>query len=259
MKKYIFTIAILTIIIQTGVLAQESEQETVSITPVIIDEIPMVQTGEYQTKYPLPVSSYEPQGYDESKLKGKVVMVPALTTFPAVSMNPLSTEFSRLGDSVTFYLGSDFYYGTSLIAPAGSKVNGTIIKVKKASIPNRHGQLQIKFTNITTPMGMIIPVSASIETDDGSGILKAGTAKDAAGEYVKDVGVGAAAGALLGTILGAIGNGTGRGAVYGTAVGGSMGLIQSFSRSGQNIDIPQNVQMNIILDQPVTISSNTPY
>ncbi len=254
MKKISIIIAVICLSAPYSVMAEEE----IKITPVI-QEIPAVQQGEYQTQYPLPVSTYQPQGYDDGKLKGKVVMVPAETTFPAISMNPLSTEFSKLGDRATFYLGSDFYYGTSLIAPAGSKVNGTIIRLKRGGMPNKNGQLQIKFTNIETPTGMVIPVSASILTDDGSGILKGGTAKDAAGEYVKDVGIGAAAGALLGTALGAIGEGVGRGAIYGTAVGGGMGLIQSLMQRGQDIDIPQNVQMNIILDQPITTSSNTPF
>ena len=235
-------------------------EDSVEISPVLIDEIPAVQMGEYKTQYPLPVNSYQTQGYNnEDQLKGKVVMVPAETTFMAVSMTPLSSEFSKLGDNVSFYLGSDFYYGTSLIAPAGSKVNGTIIRIKRGGMPNRNGQLQVKFTNISTPMGMVIPISASLLTDDKSGILKGGTAKDAAGEYVKDVGIGAAAGALLGTVLGAVGDGVGEGAIYGTAVGGGIGLIQAFTQRGEDINIPQNVQMNIILDQPITTSSNTPY
>lgn len=257
MKKQIISVYITALILMFMNLAMA--EEGVEITPVLIDEIPAVQKGEYKTQYPLPVNSYQSQGYSEDKLKGKVVMVPASTTFPAVSMSPLSTEFSHLGDSVTFYLGSDFYYGTSLIAPAGSKINGTIIRLKRGGIPNRHGQMQIKFTNIVTPMGMQIPVSASLLTEDGSGILKGGTSKDAAGEYVKDVGLGAAAGALLGTVLGAVGDGVGQGAIYGTAIGGGMGLVQAFTQRGEDINIPQNVQMNIILDQPITISSNTPY
>ena len=111
-----------------------------------------------------------------------------------------------------------------------------------------------------TPTGQMIPISASIQTSDGSGILKAGTAKDVTKEYAKDATVGAAAGAVLGTAMGALSGGSvGRGAVYGTAVGGGMALLQNAFEKGDNVDVPQNAQMNIILNQPVTVSSNTPY
>ena len=173
---------------------------------------------------------------------------------------PLSTETSNAGDSVQFYLGSDFYYGGKLIAAAGSRVNGTVINVKRGGLANRNGRLQVRFSHIVTPTGQIIPITASIQTDDGSGVLKAGTAKDAAKDYIKDTAIGAGAGAALGTAMGALSGGkVGKGAIYGTAIGGGMGIIASLMERGGNIDIPQNAQMNIILDQAVTVSSNTPY
>ena len=60
-----------------------------------------------------------------------VVMVPANTSFMASVMTPISSETARIGDHVSFYLGSDFYYGRDLIASAGSRVNGVVIKAKK--------------------------------------------------------------------------------------------------------------------------------
>lgn len=225
-------------------------------------EVPAVNDGQYQTQYPLPVNNYQNQGYnyENNQLQGNVVMVPANTVFTAATSSPLSSEFARSGDSVTFYLSSDFYYGSKLIAAAGSRLNGMVLNAKKGGMANRNGKIEIKFTTIVTPYGQTIPISARVQTDDGSGILKAGTAKDAAKDYVKDVGIGAAAGAALGTAMGALSSGSvGKGAIYGTALGGGMGLIQSFLERGGNIDIPQGAQLNIVLDQPITVSSYTPY
>lgn len=60
--------------------------------------------------------------------------------------------------------------------------------------------------------------------------------------------------------MGALSGGkVGKGAVYGTAVGGGLGLIRSIANKGENVEIPQNSILNIVLDQPVTVSSNTPY
>ena len=225
-----------------------------------------VEDYSYQTQYPLPVNSYQSQGYNNSNysyannLQGNVVMVPANTSFSASAMTPINSETANVGDSVSFYLGSDFYYGKHLIAGAGSRINGTVLKAKKGGFGQRNGQVQIKFTNIVTPTGQMIPLSAKIQTEDGSGILKAGTAKDTTKEYVKDAGVGAAAGAVLGTAMGALSSGSvGKGAIYGTAVGGGLGLVKTVFEKGGNVEIPQNAQMNIVLDQPITVSSNTPY
>ena len=218
--------------------------------------------NEYQSQYPVPVNSYQAQGYNNNanQLQGNVVMIPASTVFPAISSAPLSSETAKAGDNVSFYLGSDFYYNGKLIAAAGSKVNGTIIVAKRGGMANRNGKLQIRFSHILTPTGQMIPITASLETADGSGVLKAGTAKDAAGEYIKDTAIGAGVGAALGTAMGALSGGkVGKGAIYGTAIGGGMGVLTSLMEKGGDIEIPQNAQMNIVLDQPVTVTSNTPY
>lgn len=266
MRKEFLSFCIMSIMIVSPCACFADENYNV-IEPVI-QPIPVsyqTNNGAYQSQYPLPVNSYQTQGYDYNQnnyeqLHGNVVMVPANTSFPAIAMTPLSSETAKLGDSVSFYLGSDFYYGNKLIAGAGSRVNGSVIRVNKGGIAHRQGKLQVRFTNIITPSGQVIPISASIQTTDGTGVLKAGTVKDTTVEYAKDTVVGAAAGAVLGTVMGALSGGNvGRGAIYGTAVGGGMGLVQNVFDKGDNIDIPQNAQMNIVLDQPVTVSANTPY
>ena len=258
MRKELLSLSLIALFLSMPMVAMASNYD-VNTSPAI-QYTPIQPANGYQTQYPLPVNSYQPQGYGFDQLQGNVVMVPAYTVFPAVTMTPLSSETSRLGDSVTFYLTSDFYYGKDLIASAGSRVNGTVIKSKKGGFGSRNGQLQVKFTNIVTPTGQMIPISASIQTEDGSGILKAGTAKDTTKEYVKDVGIGAAAGAILGTAMGAMSSGeVGKGAIYGTALGGGLGLGKSLVDKGTNVEIPQNAQLNIVLDQPVTVSSNSPY
>ncbi|MCD7740571.1 MAG: hypothetical protein LUH11_04400 [Candidatus Gastranaerophilales bacterium] len=223
---------------------------------------PVVQTtpANSQLQYPMPVNSYQTQDYNYEQLQGNVVMVPSGTSFTGTATSALSSETSKAGDSVSFYLASDFYYGSSLIAGAGSRINGTVITAKKGGYASKNGQLQVKFTNIVTPSGQMIPISASIQTSDGTGILKAGTAKDVTKDYAKDLAVGAAAGAALGTAMGALSSGSvGKGAIYGTAVGGGLGLGKSLIDKGDNVEIPANAQLTIVLDQPVTVSSNTTY
>lgn len=267
MRKELLSISLVAFMLSVPSMSFAAGNFDMQTTPAV--QYAPVEDYAYEMEYPLPVNSYQPKGYqpqnynnyyNNDQLQGNVVMVPANTSFEASVMTPLSSETARVGDSVSFYLGSDFYYGKHLIAAAGSRINGTVLHVRKGGFGHKNGQIQIKFTNIYTPTGQMIPISARIQTDDASGILKAGTAKDATKEYVKDAGIGAAAGAVLGTAMGALSSGSvGKGAIYGTAVGGGLGLVKTVFEKGGNVEIPQNAQMNIVIDQPITVSSNTPY
>lgn len=274
MRKELLSLAIITSFLVAPYMAIAAEEGEGQLPEIQYNPQEMPAQTQYpiprQTQYPLPVNSYQNQGYDmnqyqggyynANQLQGNVVMVPANTSFSAVTMSPITSETVKTGDSISMYLSSDFYYGNKLIAGAGSRVNGTVIQSKKGGLGNRNGRIQIKFTNIVTPYGQMIPISAVIKTDDGTGILKAGTAKDVAKDYTKDAAIGAALGAALGTAMGALSSGSvGKGAIYGTALGGGMGLASNAIQRGDNVEIPQGASIEIVTDQPVTISINNPY
>ncbi len=188
-------------------------------------------------------------------LQGKVVAVPSGTAIPTTATMELSSENLVLGQSVTATLSNNFYYNNALIAPLGSSVNGTVIQVKKAGRAGINGQLMIKFTSIVTPYGQMIPISAKIQTDDGTGLLKGGTKADSAKDYAKDIAVGTAAGAVAGVAMGPLSGGkAGKGAVYGTAIGAGLGLAKSIWDKGSPATIPVGTVMNIVLDQQATFT-----
>ena len=113
----------------------------------------------------------------------------------------------------------------------------------------------IKFTNIITPYGQMIPISGKIQTDDGTGLIKGGTKMDSAKDYAKDIGAGAAIGAVGGLIMGPLSGGkVGKGAAYGTAVGATAGLAKSVWDKGTPATIPAGTIVNIILDQQATFT-----
>lgn len=193
-------------------------------------------------------------------LQGKVVVVPAGTMIPATATMELSSENLLLGQNVCIALSNNFYYNNNLVAPLGSSVNGTVIQVKKAGRAGINGQLMVKFTNIVTPYGQMIPISGKIQTDDGSGLLKGGTAMDTTKAYAKDIAIGSAAGALGGVIMGPLSGGkVGKGAVYGTAVGAGLGVAKSVWDKGEVASIPAGTAINIVVDQPITFNPQQGY
>lgn len=202
-------------------------------------------------QYPMQYSTSQP-------LQGSVIMVPAGTALPAMLMTPLSSASAAVGQGVTMALNSDFYYNNKLIAPAGSTISGTVIEASRAKRGSMNGKLSIRFTQIFTPYGTQIPISAVIKTDDNSGVLIGGTKMDVTKEYAKDLAVGSATGALSGLVFGALAGGNvGRGAALGTAVGAGGGLVKSVWDKGNDVEIPANSCIDLMLTQPITVSASS--
>lgn len=207
-------------------------------------------------------TGFQPNYYSEESyklnnntLKGSVVTVPAGQSFKAVLMAPVSSETAYNGQAITLALNSDFYFNGKRIAPAGSSVTGTVIEVSKAKHGTLNGKLTLRFTQIITPSGQTIPISAVVKTDDNTGTLVGGTKFDIATEYGKDVAIGAGAGAVLGTIAGPLSGGSvGRGAALMTAVGAGGGLVKSIWDKGTDVTIPANAGIELILTQPITVN-----
>ncbi len=207
-------------------------------------------------------TGFQPNYYAEDSyklnnntLKGSVVTVPAGQTFRAILMAPVSSETAYNGQAITLALNSDFYFNGKRIAPAGSSVTGTVIEVSKAKHGTLNGKLTLRFTQIITPSGQNIPISAVVKTDDNTGTLIGGSKFDVAAEYGKDVAIGAGAGAVLGTIAGPLSGGSvGRGAALMTAVGAGGGLVKSIWDKGSDVEIPANAGIELILTQPITVN-----
>ena len=189
-------------------------------------------------------------------LQGNVVMVPAGATVKAMLTSALSSEYNTTGQTINLALTDDFYYGDKLIAPAGSTIYGTVIESSKAKRGSINGKLCVRFSQIYTPYGTQIPISAVIKTNDSSGVLVGGTKLDVTKEYSKDLAAGSAAGALSGLVFGALAGGdVGKGAALGTAVGAGSGLVKSIWDKGNDVEIPANAAIDILFTQPITVNA----
>ena len=186
-------------------------------------------------------------------LKGSVITVPAGQNVPVVVTTPINSANMTVGQNVTVALGSDFYYNGNLIAPAGSSVTGTAIEVSKAKHGSMNGKLLLRFTQIITPYGIQIPISAVVKTNDNTGVLIGGTKMDVTKNYGKDIAVGAGAGALAGVIISPLAGGDiGKGTALATAVGAGGGLVKSIWDKGNDVEIPANSAIQLVLTQPIT-------
>ena len=193
--------------------------------------------------------------YAKPQLQGKVSLIPMGTTLSAVTTSDISSETLIVGDNVTLTLGSSFYYKGALIAPANSNVLGLVVFSQKAGRADKTGKLKIKFSEIITPDGQRIPISAKVITNDGTGLLMGSATKEKAKDIAKNVAIGSAGGALSGLVFGSMAGGNaGRGAALGTAVGAGLGLGKTLIDKGADVCIPAGAQLNIMIDQPVTVN-----
>lgn len=240
------------------------------LTALLISSTVVIAAENYNYVQGTPASQYQPTYYQQTNynpnpttnynpnagvLKGSVITVPAGQQIKTIVTTPLNSGTLTLGQNVSLALGTDFYYNGSLIAPAGSYVNGTVLEVAAAKHGSLNGKLLVRFTQIVTPQGIQIPISAIIKTNDNTGVLVGGTGVDVAKEYTKDVAVGTAAGAVSGVVFGALAGGNiGKGAALGTAVGAGGGLVKSIWDKGNNVEIPANAAVDLVLTQPITVN-----
>jgi len=190
-------------------------------------------------------------------LQGYALYVPSGSKVSAVLSQEINSNTATVGQNISAILTEDFTYNGQLIASSGSVISGSVVSNIKSGLGGKNAQTQIRFTTIRTPYNNVIPISAVIATNDFTGILKGGTAKDTAKEYAKDSVIGAGAGAVLGTAMGPLSGGkAGKGAVYGTAIGGGLGVAKAVATRGEDVKIPANSQINIMFEQPITLGAH---
>jgi len=200
-------------------------------------------------------NGYAPQ----QTLQGYVATAPAGTMVPATLSTAISSDYARVGDRFTASLGSALAAGGSVLLPAGSQVEGQVVMVQPAGRFGKSGELEVRFTSAVTPTGQRIPLSARIQTEDGTGIIKGSTAMGRAGGAALRTGGGAALGAALGTAMGPLSGGkVGKGAIYGTILGAGTGAVAAGLNKGKAAVIETGEPVNIVLDQPLTASPVTP-
>lgn len=211
----------------------------------------------YSSGYSTPTYNQPAQNYSLPPLQGRVVSAPAGTTVPAMTTYTISSMTSRVGDRVAVTLGSGLAGNGGMVLPAGTVVEGQVVEVSKANrFFSRSGRLNIRFNTAITPDGRRVPISAKIATQDGTGVLTAGTTATRLKETAISGALGAGTGAVLGTALGGITGSTGKGAIYGTAIGSGLGLVAG---KGKDVELPSNAKVDIVLDQPLTVGADAGY
>ena len=234
---------------------------SIQTTSVFAEDLVPLRSTEptqgYQPVYNQTQQNYGSYGGSPT-IQGRVATAPAGSSLYAALDTPISSQYARTGDRVSLRLSSPLSSNGSVILPAGSVLEGQVASAIPAGRGGRHGSVDVRFTNALTPDGQRVPLTASIKTEDGSGVLRGGTTKGRVAKATVSAGAGAGAGALLGTALGALSDGSvGRGAVFGTAIGGGVGAAKALWDRGSEVNLTAGSDVEVVLERPLTTGGST--
>ena len=166
----------------------------------------------------------------ELTTKQKVIVVPPSTTMTVLTTYELNSNALLPGQTITVALPENFFYNDILIAPKGSILTGKVIEVEQAKQNGLNGKLYLRFSLITTPYGLQIPIVGIVKTDDLTGVLTGKTNKTENEKVVKPSS-----------------------SKKGKKVQ-NQNSFKTILNFGENAVIPINTKFDIVLTQPITVS-----
>jgi len=122
--------------------------------------MPAFSNGMFQ-----PYQTINPYSPSKVSLEENVVLIPAGTEIPVVTVSEIDADFLILGQTVSVMLGNDYYYDGKFVAPIGSTISGTVVKIETTEDKDKKLAPVIKFTNMRSPYGQTIPLSAKFKPE----------------------------------------------------------------------------------------------
>ena len=188
--------------------------------------------------YSLPASSPATYRTGVSAVAGKQYLTIRLN-------DRVSSKDAKQGDTISATLESPLMSGSSIIAPAGSEVLGSIVDVSSAKRAGVHGEVDLRFYTIVKPGGERIAMDAIVVTKHGGSVIRPNNYVVDAARGVGIAAAGAGVGALTGTATGAIFGAAGSGAALGTGIGAAAGIGYALWRPGKGIELPRGTLLQL--------------
>jgi len=177
---------------------------------------------------------------DLERLRPREHTLPAGTTFSVRLPREVSTERSATGATFDGLLEHDLKSGETVIAKAGTRVNGFVVDSDPGGRVKGVASLSVGVRSIVGVKGNAIAVTTDSFTAEAASAKK----KDAV-----RTGVATGVGALIGGIAGG-----GKGAAIGAGVGAGAGVGTAVATRGDAAVIPAETLIDFKLVSPVTVT-----
>jgi hypothetical protein len=241
--------------------SKAAEPQKKTVAPMMVLEA--FSTEDQGSETPTAAPSREP---DFSSLE----TLPAGTACKILLLGDVSASRSKPGDVVQARLIEPVLVGSRVVLPAGTLVEGKVVKKTPPRWASRAGSLALAFTGFTLPGGNLMPVAASLtgaELDrrshtkiDPEGQLHG----ERPGKAWMAINLGVTAGvakeaddtfqvifeAIVSTATDASTAGTAR--IISSCASG----IYMVSRKGRDVVVPRFTEMDISLDRPLSVTKN---
>jgi hypothetical protein len=146
----------------------------------------------------------------------------------------LTSRTARLEDRVRASVAQSVIHDGVVAIPAGTDVDGTVLRAEAAERPSRGGKLELSFDSLRMSDGRRVDIRARVVSLEEEGLDKSK----------------AGLGALIGGILGAVVDGK-QGAVIGGILGGGGTVVAS---TGDDVELPAGTILTIRLDRPAMVA-----
>jgi hypothetical protein len=209
-------------------------------TPVLADARPDWSTPSRLRDVPRPNSPPPPRDVErEREPTWRRLTIEEGTPIAVEILDPISTRYSRPGDSFNARLASDLLADNGRVAiREGAEIVGHVAEVKKSQRIGGRASLLVTMDRIDLPDGSSAPLEAAWSTQG-----KSQTAKDAA-----TIGGATVGGAILGRILD-----HGDGDVIGGLLGAAAGTAVARQKVGQPIVLGSGAVIHMHLRAPIDV------
>ncbi len=182
------------------------------------------------------------------------IIIPSGTQVPLVLINSISSRHSTPGDKVYLECVYPVVLDEVIRIPAGTRVSGSIVSVKRPGRVKGRGHLYLRFEQIIFPNGVIRSLLGRPGTLDGrspdrmdreTGLI---TSEEQKGEDAGTIAKTTAAGASVGAIAGAVGGRPGAGLGGGVLTGAAIGVAQVLLTRGPDVVLERGTHLEMILE-----------
>jgi hypothetical protein len=171
------------------------------------------------------------------------ITLPAGTRLRLDLATAVSSDASRVEDTVKATLREAVIIDGQTILPAGTELTGTVIEAVRSGRVKGRARVAYRFTSLRYDSERHDIRTATISHE----------AKATKREDAKKIGIGAGVGAAVGAILGG-----GSGAAKGAAIGGAGGTGVVLATRGEEVRLGPGANVNTRLTEPLTLQVKAP-
>lgn len=164
----------------------------------------------------------------------------------------LSSQNARVGQRFTTTTVDPVYAGGVEVIPAGSKIIGRVMEVKRAGRRSQAGTMSVSFVSLEIPNGATYTIDGALtETEretinvDNESEVEGGSARKRNAIFI---GGGAGTGAAIGAIAGG-----GKGAGIGAGVGAGLGVAGALFSKGNEAVVKSGTEFGVVLNRSIVL------